>query len=402
MSAWTYKRERVESNDLRTMDLPAGTAAGLFALQDSGSLLSLTSPCSPLSPVPRRFAGSNLRALQDFIEVCPFEAAILDGDGRLAGVNSAWTRRIGKHPTSTWHASLASLVADASAAQHLHDGVARVCTGKVEATRQLFTRRFGGTTKSCEMHAATVKIGTARFTTVFLIDVSDDMKMIRDMQDMAEQLLHSEDMERRRIARELHDSTLQDLIGVKLTFARLHHLDQDPVAQAVFREMKETLSHALSDLRTLSYLLHPPTLGDTGLGEALAAMVSGLSSRMAMRITLNDSTCSRRFPTNIELALYRIAQEAITNVYRHASATAVMLRLEQQGSLLVLDVEDNGIGIKCASGTGSPAGVGIQSMKSRVEQLRGKLRISNSASGALVRASIPIDLIEETTAVLIT
>lgn len=393
MSAWPYIRDGKARRDAWTTDLPAVVPVEQIAPGDAPFAAAPISPCSPPPPFPLRFTGGDLRALMDFVEACPLEVAILNSDCQMLAANAVWKQRVGKQAISTLHASLASLGADTSAAKRLLASVARVCRGETEATKQLFECIFTNNSKDCILHATSIIISGARLTVIFLVYLSDEDLLNRKIRDMAEQLLHSEDLERRRIAREVHDSTLQDLTGVKLSFARLHHLDQDPVAQAVFREMKASLSGALCDLRTLSYLLHPPTLEESGLGAALAALVSSLSSRTDLSITLKDGTCSRRYRRNVELALYRIAQEAMTNVYRHALATSAILRLEQRGSLLVLEIEDNGIGILRAPDARNSAGVGIQSMLSRIGQFGGALRIGKLESGTLIHASIPIEFV---------
>lgn len=208
----------------------------------------------------------------------------------------------------------------------------------------------------------------------------------------AEHVLRTEDLERRRIARELHDSTVQDLIAIKLAFKRLPHLDGDVLAQTVFADIKLALSQALKDLRTLSYLLHPPVIGETGLQGALSTLVLGLSNRMDMRMVFNNDCPAIRFARDVELAFYRIAQEALTNVHRHAAADTTIVRLCRRGGSMVLEIEDDGVGIPAGEQT-MDMGVGIQSMRSRVRQFGGKLQIVRLQPGTLVRASIPTDIL---------
>ena len=339
----------------------------------------------PLHPA----AASNFGNLARLVDACPVAVALLDADGGLAMANAAWVQRVGVRAKPTLQSALRGLAVEESVACELQAAVAAVAGGTCEVATHIFLSRGGAGETRCELHAAALAADGQRLTCLFVVDVADIDRLQHEKRMLTAQLLRSEDLERRRIARELHDSTVQDLIAIKLAFKRLRHLDEDAVAQGVFDDIKVALAQALSDLRTLSYLLHPPVIGDAGLGGALSALVSGLSDRMEMRIVFHDEMPSFRCAPDAELALYRIALEALTNVHRHASAEAAVVRLAHRGGAMILEVEDDGVGIGGGSSRRRELGVGIPCMRSRVQQLGGTLRIVRLARGTLVRASLP-------------
>ena len=167
---------------------------------------------------------------------------------------------------------------------------------------------------------------------------------------LTEQLMRSEETERRRIAREMHDSTVQDLVAIGLNLRRLRHLADDPVAQDVLPEVRTILTRTQQDVRTLSYLLHPPLLEEGGLVLALSSLIRGLSSRMQMRVQFETDVSDCRLPIDTEMALYRVAQEALINVHKHASATHALVNYYREAARLALMVEvTSGIGGRQAS-----------------------------------------------------
>ena len=188
----------------------------------------------------------------------------------------------------------------------------------------------------------------------------------------------------------MHDSTVQDLVAIGLNLKRLRHLANDTVAQEVLAEVRTILTRTQQDVRTLSYLLHPPLLEEGGLVLALASLIRGLSSRMQIRVEFETDVSDCRLPIDVEMALYRVAQEALINVHKHASATHAIVTYYREADRLVLKVEDDGVGIGGRQGTHVGSGVGIQGMRARLSQLGGALTLSTLRRGTRLKAVVPI------------
>jgi signal transduction histidine kinase len=209
--------------------------------------------------------------------------------------------------------------------------------------------------------------------------------------------MHSQDDERRRIAQMLHETTAQDLAALKMHLARLnrtagHLSDTDRAALAESIALAE---QSMAEIRTVSYLLHPPFLDEAGLLSALRWYASGFAERSGIRVDLELPESFERLPRDTETALFRIVQESLTNIHRHAKSEIARIRLRRDAETLVLEIEDRGQGIpevsleRIMSGGGGVVGVGIAGMSERIKQLDGRLEITSSDHGTTVRARFP-------------
>jgi PAS domain S-box-containing protein len=204
-----------------------------------------------------------------------------------------------------------------------------------------------------------------------------------EFQNLSSRVLRLQDEERRRIARELHDDLGQQLAGLKMLLARGGNQEANNIADA-----------AISSVRNLSYLLHPPLLEETGLRAALHWFVDGLTKRSGIEIQLKCTPeIFPRLDTDIETTIFRIVQEALTNVYRHSGSASARVEIDQQTELVLIRVRDYGKGPpydtseSLASGK---VGVGIGGMRERVRQFGGHLTISRAEPGTLLEAQIPL------------
>lgn len=214
-----------------------------------------------------------------------------------------------------------------------------------------------------------------------------------ERRDLAGIVLEAEEAERRRIARDLHDETAQQLAAMQLRLAKLRECGADDEFDSTCGHMEEMLRAVMNELRTLSYVLHPPEIDDAGLVEAMRRFVKGFARRTRLKTTFVDATRGVLTDGVTDRALYRVTQEALTNVGRHAEATTAMVSLCQNGPWLELEVEDDGIGISrelCASRSDANLGVGLSAMRERIEALAGKLEVSRLSTGTRVRAILPI------------
>lgn len=209
-------------------------------------------------------------------------------------------------------------------------------------------------------------------------------------------LMTLQDEERRRIARDLHDSAGQTLSALKMEVASLQHLAKGMhgVSRLV-DDVNALADEAIKEIRTTSYLLHPPLLDEAGFASAALWFVEGFSKRSNIEIECDIPQQGDRLPRESELVLFRVLQESLTNVHRHSGASTAIVRLTIDQGRLELEVTDNGGGIeetKLAQvhEPSGQMGVGIAGMRERVRQLGGHLELESSKAGTKVRVSLPI------------
>ena len=228
-------------------------------------------------------------------------------------------------------------------------------------------------------------------------DVTERKKAEESVRELSGRLLSVQDEERRRMARELHDSSAQTLSALSLNLA-LANQYVDPVCHPqAAKALSDCLSladQASREVRTFSYLLHPPLLDQAGLAQALQWLVEGFAQRTKIRVDLELSPPKlERLPRDTETALFRIVQECLTNIYRHSESSTAVVRLDWNSKETILQVEDQGKGMPktLGQGDGKPAalGVGIRGMRERVRQLGGSMDIRSGNPGTLVEVVLP-------------
>jgi len=205
-----------------------------------------------------------------------------------------------------------------------------------------------------------------------------------ELQKLSAQLLQVQDRERRRLARELHDDLGQQLSALAMTLPSVKGNE----------EASRMTEAAISTVRNLSYLLHPPLLDDTGLRAALHWFVEGLVKRSSIQISLTITPSAfPRLAPDIETTIFRVVQESLTNVYRHANSNSARVEIDKQAEWVVVRVRDYGKGLPqgIMDRTHSTSlGVGIVGMRERVRQFGGELTVSRAEPGTLVETRIPL------------
>jgi PAS domain S-box-containing protein len=217
------------------------------------------------------------------------------------------------------------------------------------------------------------------------------------VRELSGRLLRAQDEERRRIARDLHDSSGQILAAVQMNLAPLEaaarNLSTD-FAQGI-RQSMDLVEQLSKELRTVSYLLHPPLLDEAGLPSALRWYVEGFVERSKIDIRLELSPDLGRLPRDMEMTIFRIVQEGLTNIHRHSGSKQAEIRVFPAEDEVCLEIQDNGRGIPVSnnggsSSTAAKAGVGIQGMRERIKQLGGRFEIQSDANGTVVTAGFPL------------
>lgn len=226
-------------------------------------------------------------------------------------------------------------------------------------------------------------------------DITDRKRAEEELRKLSTRLLSLQDQERRRIARELHDSEGQNLSLLLMSLSKLKRTCEklDPDAHAVLAESIEMANECLRDVRTLSYLLHPPLLDEFGLVSALQWYVEGFSERSGIGVNLDVPAALNRLPPEMETSLFRLIQEGLTNIHRHSGSETAEICLVCDQNELRLRIEDHGKGMTAAeiSGkNGAARGVGLASMRERVRELGGNIEITSETGGTQIRVTLPV------------
>ncbi len=211
---------------------------------------------------------------------------------------------------------------------------------------------------------------------------------------LSSHLLNIQDDDRRRIARDLHDSAGQYLAALKMNLAQLDQPDLTKAKVAVLEESNQLLDRCLAEIRTISCLLHPPMLDESGLPAAAMWYVEGFAKRSGIQANLEISPRLERLPRDVEMVLFRALQESLTNVHRHSQSPQVDVRIEVEDGQAALVVRDYGRGfgpeqLETFRG-GSDLGVGLAGMRERVNDLDGILEVRSEKPGTSVRVTLPV------------
>jgi len=217
-------------------------------------------------------------------------------------------------------------------------------------------------------------------------------KRTEAFQKLSATLFQLQDQERRRIARELHDGLGQHLVALKLNFEMLGSQMNSP--GKIWAESQEILEQCIAETRTISYLLHPPMLDDAGLILAAKWYAEGFSERSGIKASLDISPELPRLAKAVELTIFRVLQESLTNVHRHSGSKTVEITIRTEGADVCLEVKDQGSGmradvLKRFLETGSQVGVGLAGMRQRVNELGGRFEIASDKHGTAIKVSIP-------------
>ncbi len=295
---------------------------------------------------------------------------------------------------------------DGASSEAMYRGLLRHSVDGSSASFEWTLRRLDtGAAFSAAVDLSSLDADGKTLTLAVIHDVSDRKLMdaereraLDELHELAAALVHVQDDERRRIGRELHDSTGQCLVALELALARLARLAEPgsiPARAALIDECVTLARRCSTEIRTASYLLHPPLLDEIGLLSALRWLADGLRRRSAIEIELELPESLERLPPEHELAIFRVAQEALTNVHRHSKSPSVTIRLFEQDDSVIMEVEDAGHGILVAGSSGkltdaAALGVGLAGMRERMRQLGGTLTVRTGPGGTCVQARLPL------------
>jgi PAS domain S-box-containing protein len=330
-----------------------------------------------------RLAEERYRTL---VELSPDGIAVIDEHGCLLFANAALARILGTEE----RAQLLNrpLLEESRAAT--------LVTGQTLPPFEQTWERVDGTTADVEVAAVPIERDGKFVGHLFVRDITDRKDAQRSVQQLSGRLLQLQDEERRQIASELHDTTAQSLVAVKLNLARVSRSGAvtDAAMKEAIEESAALTEQSIAEIRTLSYLLHPPIIDEAGLLASLQWYVHGFEQRSGIAATLDAPEEMERLPREMETALFRIVQEALTNVQRHSGSAVARLRLRREPNRLHLEIEDEGRGLpprlRNHEGALTASGLGIAGIQQRVRELGGRLEIRSEDDGTKVAITIPV------------
>ncbi|HUT33342.1 MAG TPA: MEDS domain-containing protein [Planctomycetota bacterium] len=232
------------------------------------------------------------------------------------------------------------------------------------------------------------------FFITHLQDITARKRAEEELRQLPARLLNAQEEERRRIAKELHDSTAQELAAAIMGMGTLQRqlAGVEGPAQETLADALALLEKSARDVRTLSHLLHPPMMDELSVADALRHYVAGFSQRSGIKVAVELPQGQLPLAEEARVALLRIVQEALSNIHRHSASATARVRLARKGAEAVLEIADDGCGIPAPGGTGPQAllGVGLASMRERARALGGRVEVQTGPAGTLIRAVVPL------------
>jgi signal transduction histidine kinase len=226
-----------------------------------------------------------------------------------------------------------------------------------------------------------------------LENVNNELRSAEEnLRRLAGRLMHVQDAERRRVARDLHDGLGQYLVGIKMGIDMIsHRVEKDPSLHEQVLEISDLLNRAIIETRTISHLLHPPLLDEIGLESAFSVYALGFAKRSGLNVDVNVTKDLGRLDRDTETALFRVMQECLLNVHRHSQSTTASVSLTREAGEIRLQIRDQGKGMLTVDdGGGTSFGVGLFGIRERIRQLKGKLEIvSQEGQGTTIIARVP-------------
>src|SRR6266404_1290886 len=231
-----------------------------------------------------------------------------------------------------------------------------------------------------------------------IVDANEALRVTEtSLRQLSARLLQLQDEERRRIARDLHDVTGQKVAVLSMSLDRLARLTEQskPETQESIKESRDTVGQIGEEIRTLSYILHPPLLDECGLASAVHWYAEGFQKRSGIKLEVAIDADVPRLSIDAETTLFRVVQESLTNVHRYSGSSAAKIKISQDSGEVQLEIIDYGHGIKTGAARAkldgpAPLGVGIPGMRERLHQLGGSLSVDFGTNGTRVAATLPI------------
>jgi two-component system NarL family sensor kinase len=217
-----------------------------------------------------------------------------------------------------------------------------------------------------------------------------------ELQRLSQRLLKVQDEERRKVARDLHDTTGQTLAALKISVSFLQaSCIVEPDTLAIVSDIAQLADQAIEEIRTMAYLLHPPLLDEVGFACAAEWYIEGFAKRSGINVKADITNSPARLPKRVEIVLFRVLQESLTNVHRHSGASEASIHFQHEAEAAILEIRDFGKGIseerlRLLSAASAETGIGLTGMRERLHELNGILEIESDGCGTSMRATVPL------------
>lgn len=396
--SWPRPVSRVRAGPSRSV-LSACLDAATRVLRQTKSAFAPSDPHPARVSILKPASRAATRVLATVSKALVRETALINEAGVVIAVNPAWKAAAQRAGASS-KAGLCepyldfctriSPILERTAFRH---GVENLLAGVSSSFTHHYAVLEGETPRRRYVRITPLPLSPRRVFVVMHDDLPKSAGKGRSSATRARDLLAAQEEERVRIAMELHDSTCQQLAALNLAIGRLRPLVSGDKADKVLDEMSTATGEVVKEIRVLSYLIKPAALEQNGLTRALHGFVNGFGARTGLTASFLARGPVDAAPPQVQHAAYRIVQEALSNVYRHAGAQHADVELVSKGGLLTVRVSDDGQGV-AALLRGEPAnlesGVGIAGMRVRAAQLKGRVEVSCPGGGTVVVVALPI------------
>lgn len=336
--------------------------------------------------------------LDELFEQAPEAIALVNAGNRVVRVNKEFTRLFGYTPQETLGHGLIELIVPDNARGEAERYWERVKDGQRVEAEGLRQRKDGTRFYASILNVPFAMPGGEPAVYAIYRDITERKRADDALRELSAQLLNLQDEERRRLARELHDSTAQKLsaLAINLSVVNQSAAVFDARAQRAMAESLALTDECLREIRTLAYLLHPPELDELGLPGALSHYVNGFAQRSGIAVDLELSPDLGRLRPELETALFRIVQESLSNIHRHSGSPTARIKVFRSAAAISVEVQDKGHGmsgnaLNRNSMSLATAGVGIAGMRERVRQLGGQLDIHSTEDGTTLKVFLPLN-----------
>jgi two-component system, NarL family, sensor kinase len=321
--------------------------------------------------------------------------ALVGADGTILAINRMWKRSVDRTKTrfldlhGNYFKFLRQLQIDGDkGAGSILVGVSDIFCGRRKQYHCLYKGQGALEGKVFRIKVSEIKEAPgAGIVLVSAVNVDELLSLKRQRRKLETRLLRAQEDERRRMARDLHDSTAQLLTGLQLSIATLKRGRHGHVADGLLSDCSDTLDKVQQEIRALSFICHPPNFNGAGFVPALIAMIEGFAARTGLKAELAIEQVEET-SHSVEATLFRLAQEALSNIHRHAHAQLISVTLRVTDRCLHLIVRDDGIGFHLGDDAHA-LGVGVSGMKERLVHLGGRLSIRELSVGTELIGSLP-------------
>ena len=359
------------------------------------------SPDLPFPDLPRavaipahalKSAPTFIETFQQIINGLPEQIALIDEDWVILAVNPAWTKTAGFYDYGELSPGANYLAFCEMVAEQGHTPAGIAAKGIRDMKRNgepSFSFVYIGKDRwegfAFQLCIKRIEVAGQTMYTVTRYDVTELVHLRQMREGFSHSLIEHQDEERRRMAREVHDSTMQLVASLGLSLGQIRRSKTVKARSDIVDEMEELLGQIHRELRAVAFLAHPPMVRELGLARAIRQLAGGFGRRTGLQIEVEAAEGPPLSPAS-EVAVYRMVQEALSNVHRHAQATEVVIGVYQRRSMLHVAVTDNGIGLP----ERLRMGVGLSSMRERIQEIGGRLMIRSGKPGVMLMASVPL------------